>query len=454
MRLIIFAAAFLLEVVGFGADLRQATAVATVTAGYVTAITVTFGGSGYTSEPLVMMTGGGGNGAEVKGILNGDAVASVIVLNAGSGYDSSIPVVIIEPPLEVWGLGVRLVPEISVYGPPGKVGRVEWSPSLSPVTVWTPLTNIVVGVSGVTVVDLAPAATQRFYRVTNPGVTHAPAGMALIPSGAFQMGDSFKDGGTDERVLHTVFVNAFYMDKYEVTKAMWDEVKVWSEANGYRYDNPGEGKAANHPVHTVSWYDVVKWCNARSQKAGLVPAYYTDAALIHVYKDGKEAPYVKWDAGFRLPTEAEWEKAARGGVNAHRFPWADVDTITQVRANYFSFVGYPYDLNSTRGLHLGYAVGEEPYTSPVGSFAANGYGLYDMAGNVGEWCWDWWGYYSSEFQTDPRGPISGFQRAVRGGGWIYGAFYCRCANRTVDGREPHFAVISRGFRSVLPPQQP
>ena len=104
--------------------------------------------------------------------------------------------------------------------------------------------------------------------------------------------------------------------------------------NGYSYDYPGSGKAANHPVQGVDWYDVVKWCNARSQKEGRTPAYYQNAALTQVYKSGEVAPYVNWNTGYRLPTEAEWEKAARGGASGHRFPWSNVETITHSQANY------------------------------------------------------------------------------------------------------------------------
>jgi sulfatase modifying factor 1 len=179
-----------------------------------------------------------------------------------------------------------------------------------------------------------------------------------------------------------------------------------------------------------------------------------------VYRSGQvevQNDWVKWNSGYRLPTEAEWEKAARGGASGHRFPWSDVDTITHSQANYNSYWHdgqpyYAYDVNPTEGYHPSYD-NHWPYTSPVGSFAANGYGLYDMAGNVWEWCWDWYGgfYYSSSPGSDPRGPASGSRRVYRGGGWYYDAFLCRVAGRY--DYIPDLEYDSIGFRSVLPSGQ-
>jgi sulfatase modifying factor 1 len=169
-----------------------------------------------------------------------------------------------------------------------------------------------------------------------------------------------------------------------------------------------------------------------------------------VYKAGQVAPYVNWSAkGYRLPTEAEWEKAARGGASGHRFPWSDVDTITHSRANYYSDSQYSCDISPTRGYHPTFDDGLEPYTSPVGYFAANGYGLYDTAGNVWQWCWDWYdsGYYSSSPGTDPRGPASGSHRVLLGGAWpAYAAGSERCSNR--DYADQAGCAIEIGFRCV------
>ena len=281
----------------------------------------------------------------------------------------------------------------------------------------------------------------------------APTGMAPIPAGSFIMGDSL-DGDSDALPLHSVYVSAFYMDRYDVTKALWDEVYNWATNHSYNFDyaDSGQGKAANHPAQSMTWYDAVKWCNARSEKEGRGPAYYTDAGLSSRYRSGQVAPYVNWSSGYRLPTEAEWEKAARGGASGQRFAWGDTDNITHSLANYYSRTNYAYDTSPTRGYHPTFNDGVSPYTSPVGYFAPNGYGLYDMAGNVWQWCWDWYGLYSGSAQSDPRGPTTGSARGFRGGGWYYFAFHCRAAIRW-NYSTPAARDDGLGFRSVLPPGQ-
>ena len=348
---------------------------------------------------------------------------------------------------------VGAMPQFGVQSVLGVTNQIQYCSNLNQ-TNWVVLTNLVVTQSPYWFVDAgAPPAPRRFYRVLALGTNSpVPPGMALIPAGSFTMGNCMDpgEGYPDELPLHTVYVSAFYIDKYEVTKALWDGVYQWAITNGYSFDSGAQGKATNHPAHSLTWYDAVKWCNARSEKESRTPAYYTDAALSVRYRTGQVAPYVNWSSGYRLPTEAEWEKAARGGLSGHRFPWGD--TISESQANYYGDTGnYSYDLGPN-GYNATFATGGTPYTSPAGYFGANGYGLYDMAGNVWEWCWDWYGGYSSGSQTDPRGPASGSARVVRGGSWDGSfAYGCRAAYRS--DYYPPYGYDGLGFRCVLPPGQ-
>ena len=234
------------------------------------------------------------------------------------------------------------------------------------------------------------------------GVTAAslaiPPGMALIPAGSFTMGNVVGDADITDAAPVGTTVSAFYMDVNEVTLSQWQS--VW---------------------------------------------YYTDDAQTMIYKTGEvnvTNARVKWSAnGYRLPTEAEWEKAARGGLSGQRFPWGN--TITHYLANYSGNTpSTSYDLGPNGYNTIGSIGGTSPATSPVGSFAANGYGLDDMGGNVWEMCWDCYGVpYAGG--ADPHGP-AGLDRVVRGGNWNYGASYCRVALRI--SRNQSYCDNSIGFR--------
>lgn len=269
----------------------------------------------------------------------------------------------------------------------------------------------------------------------------APPGMAYIPAGPFQMGDNFNELGGDTRPVRNVHLSAFFIDKTEVTRELWEQIKAWASTNGYDIST-GSWKDLHHPVHSVTWFDAVKWCNARSEFEGLTPSYYTSAAQTNVYRNGLQGGQnssVKWDAnGYRLPTEAEWEKAARGGRTGQRFPWGNL--IGTSEANY----------NFTNNR---WRTGNLPWTAPVGSFPANDYGLFDMAGNLREWCWDWYSgsYYGLPgTQENPLGsdsrPDFGWYRVARGGSIGDDSNGCRVAFRNAIDH----GVIdsSNGFRSV------
>ena len=307
--------------------------------------------------------------------------------------------------------------------------------SASNLTGKVPLTAL----SGITSNQL-DAATWQFLVNLASGV---PVGMVPIPGGTFTMGDPF-GGMANAAPVTNVLISPFYMDMNLVTWSQWQGVYGYAATHGYTL-NPGAGKGATHPVQTVSWYDMVKWCNARSEQAGKVPVYYTDAGLTVVYRSGVVAPYANWNAkGYRLPTEAEWEKAARGGLVGQRFPWGNL--ISQTNANYNGITAnYAYDLGPNGYNPIGSIGGISPATSPVGSFAPNGYGLYDMAGNVWQWCWDWYGTpYAGGI--DPRGSPSGGYRVLRGGAWDVYANGSQCAYRVSGSPNVAYSVI--GFRCV------
>jgi formylglycine-generating enzyme required for sulfatase activity len=242
--------------------------------------------------------------------------------------------------------------------------------------------------------------------------------MARVEGGTFTMGSPENEmEREDNEVQHQVKVSSFSMSKYPVTQKEYQEVMG---------TNPSHFKKDNLPVESVTWFDAIEYCNRRSQREGLTLAYTVNGTDVTWNKNAK---------GYRLPTEAEWEYACRAGTTV---PFSTGNNITTDQANYNG--GSPYRNNAEGEFR------EE--TTPVGSFAPNAYGLYDMNGNVCEWCWDWYGDYAGEAQTDPAGAVSGDTRVIRGGSWLSAAQLLRSACRAdVDPVDRYYDI---GFRVVRP----
>ena len=317
--------------------------------------------------------------------------------------------------------------------------------------------------------DLALLAAE--WLAPDPRV---PDDMTYIPGGTFEMGDNLGDGSSDELPVHTVTVNSFYMAKYEITNGQYCDYLNSAQSQGliividgvvyqsgtgttYPYcdtsaadtesqiaygrgvfsvQSKGGRSMDNDPLVQVSWFGAVAYCNWRSWLEGLKPCYNLST----------------WDCdfaqkGYHVPTEAQWELAARGGLSGKRFPWGD--TISHSQANYHSSTNYGYDVSLTRGYHPTWNDGIYPYTSSVDSLAANGYGLHDMAGNLYEWCNDWYSgsYYSSSPSNNPTGPPSGVSRILRGGSWNHDANRSRVAERY--GLTPETRGYGHGLRIAL-----
>jgi formylglycine-generating enzyme required for sulfatase activity len=242
--------------------------------------------------------------------------------------------------------------------------------------------------------------------------------LAAIPSGTFAMGSLGTEVNREPNELqHQVTVNGFYMGKYEVTQ---------KEYQALMGTNPSAFKGDYLPVENVTWYDAVDYCNARSWSEGLTPAYTVSGTN------------VTWDQsanGYRLPTEAEWEYACRARTMT---PFSTGSNITTDQANYDG--NYPYNGNAN-GTY-------REKTTAVGSFAVAWWGLYDMHGNVSEWCWDW---YNSDYGTaariDPTGASTGSIRVFRGGSWFRAGRYLRSASRGVF-YTPSDRYSDLGFRLV------
>ncbi|MDR1972001.1 MAG: formylglycine-generating enzyme family protein [Treponema sp.] len=251
--------------------------------------------------------------------------------------------------------------------------------------------------------DKGPMLVGESVRAADP--------MVLVEGGTFRMGST--NGEAYERPVHTVKLNSFYMGKYEVTQEEWMELMDF---------NPSNFKGDNLPVENVHWFEAVEYCNKLSLKEGLNPAYRGSGSAITCDFSA---------CGYRLPTEAEWEYAAKGGNrNAKAFEYAGGNRADSVAWH-----------NGNSGSR----------TRPVGTKEPNSLGLYDMSGNVFEWCWDRYGPYSSDTQVNPQGPsdpaLDGY-RVIRGGSYDLDARYVRTAYR--DYGSPSSRNLYQGFRLVRP----
>jgi len=251
--------------------------------------------------------------------------------------------------------------------------------------------------------------------------TSLGAEMVLVKRGSFQMGNvnSDSEGKSNEKPVHIVrFTYDFWIGKMEVT---FDEYVAYcfdTLANMPNDQGWGKGK---RPVINVTWIEAASFCNRLSQKEGLKVAYDKDGNLLD--RNGKVTKDITQVEGYRLPTEAEWEYAARGGSGSKGFKYAGSNTLNEV--------GWFSD-------NSGYK------TQPVGQKKANELGLYDMSGNVWEWCHDRYGDYISSLQMNPTGHISNGVYVLRGGGWGSSSLFCRLAFR--NSYQPSYRANNLGFR--------
>ena len=219
-----------------------------------------------------------------------------------------------------------------------------------------------------------------------------------ISGGTFQMGSPDSEAWRiKDEVTHAVTLSDFYISKFEVTQKEYEAVMG---------TNPSSFLGDDLPVDSVSWYDAIQYCNARSAQEGLTPVYTVEGETISWNRSAN---------GYRLPTEAEWEYACRAGTDT---PFNTETSISADEANYWGHYPYLIEDNYFSQSNLETKPGVYRQTTvAVGGFQPNAWGLYDMHGNVGEWVWDWYGDYDTQAQTDPTGPASGTLRVNRGGGW-------------------------------------
>ena len=390
---------------------QDATAVATEAAGSITSIAVTSGGSGYGTPPAVAFVGGGGTGAVAVAQVSLGVVTNVLLESHGSGYTNAPVVAIAPPPVAVSSatLSIRLVSELVVTGQAWQVQQIQYSDNLEQSNQWVVLTNIVMGTNPYVYLDMSAQAAMRFYRVVTIGAPDPdPARWAWITPGTFMMGSPITeyDRSSDESPQTQVtFTYGFWMERFEVNQGEYTSI---IGTNPSIITVTGD---TNQPVENVSWYDASNYCaqlTLKEQVAGRLPPGYV----------------------YRLATEAEWEYVCRAGTTT-RFPFGDDLTYTLL-------MNYAWTAtNSTAITHDG------------GTKLPNPWGVYDMSGNVWEWCADFYGPYAGGSVTNPVGAASGVDVVMRGGSAFFNGDDARSAAR--DFNSPTFQSHGIGIRVVLGP---
>ena len=377
---------------------------------------------------------------------------SISIGGSGSGrtalpWNDDIQIEALEHDITLEGLGPKQSKKVT------GVQTVQFSvvPGVWNISIEAKYENELIAVGSRTV-DIKPGPNGTItISMSKPALME----MVWVQGGTFQLGKDLGTAATgDVTPLSNVTVNGFYIGKYQVTQAQWQAVmgttiQQLQTAAGFGSTNYGRGDA--YPVYCVSWYDALVFCNKLSVTEGLTPAYRIanstnpdDWGTVPTNSDAtwNAVEVVRGSTGYRLPTEAQWEYAAKGG-NPLAAGW----------------VGYTYAGSDTVGDVAWYegnngSSGTPTYgTKAVGTKAPNGLGIYDMSGNVWEWCWDWYGDYTSADKTDPTGASSGSSRVGRGGGYRFSVAEWNVEVRSVYRHNyigPSYRYDDLGFRLVRP----